>query len=59
VSELDVRLECRSGLIPEMSILFQAHGGGSAEQIDLGEDADDADHMITAEEGLRVAMARQ
>ena len=49
----------RSGLIPEMSILFQAHGGGSAEQIDLGEDADDADHMITAEEGLRVAMARQ
>jgi len=42
-----------------MSILFQAHGGGSAEQIDLGEDADDADHMITAEEGLRVAMARQ
>jgi arylsulfatase A-like enzyme len=28
-------------------------------QIDLGEDAADADHMITAEERLRVAMARQ
>ena len=28
-------------------------------QIDLGEDADDADHLITAEERYRVAMARQ
>jgi arylsulfatase A-like enzyme len=28
-------------------------------QIDLGEDADDADHLITHEERLRVAMARQ
>jgi arylsulfatase len=28
-------------------------------QIDLGEDAEDADHVITAEERLRVAMARQ
>jgi arylsulfatase A-like enzyme len=28
-------------------------------QIDLGEDAEDADHLITAEERLRVAMARQ
>jgi arylsulfatase A-like enzyme len=28
-------------------------------QIDLGEDAEDADHMITPEERLRVAMARQ
>jgi hypothetical protein len=28
-------------------------------QIDLGEDADDADHLITPEERLRVAMARQ
>ncbi len=28
-------------------------------QIDLGEDADDADHLISPEERLRVAMARQ
>jgi arylsulfatase len=28
-------------------------------QIDLGEDAKDADHLITPEERLRVAMARQ
>jgi len=28
-------------------------------QIDLGEDAEDADHLITAEERLSVAMARQ
>jgi arylsulfatase A-like enzyme len=28
-------------------------------QIDLGEDADDADHLITPDERLRVAMARQ
>jgi arylsulfatase len=28
-------------------------------QIDLGEDADDADHLITPQERLRVAMARQ
>ncbi len=28
-------------------------------QIDLGEDAKDADHLITTEERLRVAMARQ
>jgi hypothetical protein len=28
-------------------------------QIDLGEDAQDADHLITAEERLRVVMARQ
>ena len=28
-------------------------------QIDLGDDAQDADHLITPEERLRVAMARQ
>jgi hypothetical protein len=28
-------------------------------QIDLGEDAEDADHLITVEERMRVAMARQ
>jgi arylsulfatase len=28
-------------------------------QIDLGEDAEDADHLITPEERLRVAMSRQ
>jgi arylsulfatase len=28
-------------------------------QIDLGDDANDADHLITPEERLRVAMARQ
>jgi arylsulfatase A-like enzyme len=28
-------------------------------QIDLGHDAEDADHLITAEERLRIAMARQ
>ena len=28
-------------------------------QIDLGEDAEDADHLITPEERLRVVMARQ
>ena len=28
-------------------------------QIDLGEDAEDADHLIAPEERLRVAMARQ
>ena len=28
-------------------------------QIDLGEDAEDADHLITPEERYRVAMARQ
>jgi arylsulfatase A-like enzyme len=28
-------------------------------QIDLGEDAEDADHLITSDERLRVAMARQ
>ena len=28
-------------------------------QIDLGEDAEGADHLITPEERLRVAMARQ
>ena len=28
-------------------------------QLDLGEDAGDADHLITPEERLRVAMARQ
>jgi arylsulfatase len=28
-------------------------------QIDLGEDAEDADHLISAEERLRIAMARQ
>ena len=28
-------------------------------QIDLGEDAEDADHLITPEERLKVAMARQ
>jgi len=28
-------------------------------EIDLGEDADDADHLITPEERHRVAMARQ
>jgi arylsulfatase A-like enzyme len=28
-------------------------------QIDLGDDAEDSDHLITAEERLRVAMARQ
>ena len=28
-------------------------------EIDLGDDADDADHLITADERYRVAMARQ
>jgi arylsulfatase len=28
-------------------------------QLDLGEDSEDADHLITPEERLRVAMARQ
>jgi hypothetical protein len=28
-------------------------------QIDLGDDAGDVDHLITADERLRVAMARQ
>jgi hypothetical protein len=28
-------------------------------EIDLGEDAEDLDHLITAEERLRIAMARQ
>jgi hypothetical protein len=28
-------------------------------QIDLGDDAEDSDHLITGEERLRVAMARQ
>jgi hypothetical protein len=28
-------------------------------QIDLGDDAEDADHLITAEERLQVAMNRQ
>jgi len=28
-------------------------------QIDLGDDAQDADHLITAEERLSIAMARQ
>ena len=28
-------------------------------QLDLGEDAEDADHLITPEERLRIAMARQ
>ena len=28
-------------------------------QLDLGDDADDADHLITPEQRLRVAMARQ
>ena len=28
-------------------------------QIDLGEDAEDADHLISPQERLRVAMARQ
>ena len=28
-------------------------------QIDLGEDSEDADHLITPEERLRIAMARQ
>jgi hypothetical protein len=28
-------------------------------EIDLGEDAQDADHLITPEERLRIAMARQ
>ena len=28
-------------------------------QLDLGDDAEDADHLITPEERLRVAMARQ
>jgi arylsulfatase len=35
------------------------NGRGSWVQIDLGEDAEDADHLITPEERLRVAMARQ
>jgi hypothetical protein len=28
-------------------------------QLDVGEDAEDLDHLITPEERLRVAMARQ
>ena len=28
-------------------------------EIDLGDDAEDADHLITAEERLKIAMARQ
>jgi arylsulfatase len=28
-------------------------------QIDLGKDAEDADHYVSADERLRVAMARQ
>jgi arylsulfatase len=28
-------------------------------QLDLGDDAEDADHLITPEERLRVTMARQ
>ena len=28
-------------------------------QIDLGDDADDADHFLTAGERLKIAMARQ
>jgi arylsulfatase len=28
-------------------------------QIDLGEDAEDADHLISPEERLQIAMARQ
>jgi hypothetical protein len=28
-------------------------------EIDLGEDAEDADHLITPEERLQIAMARQ
>jgi arylsulfatase len=28
-------------------------------QLDLGEDAEDADHLITPEERMRVAMSRQ
>ncbi len=34
-------------------------GGVNWVQIDLGEDAEDADHLITPEERLRIAMARQ
>jgi arylsulfatase len=28
-------------------------------EIDLGEDAEDADHLITPDERLKIAMARQ
>jgi arylsulfatase len=28
-------------------------------QVDIGEDAADADHMVTAEERIRIAMAKQ
>ena len=42
---------------PRASALHRARCAGS--QIDLGEDAEDADHLITPEERLRIAMARQ
>ena len=41
---------------PESSVFT---GRVSWVQIDLGDDAEDADHLITPEERLRVAMARQ
>ena len=34
-------------------------GASSWVQIDIGEDAEDVDHLITPEERLRIAMARQ
>ena len=33
--------------------------GSAGSQLDIGDDANDADHLITAEERYRVAMARQ
>ena len=37
----------------------RVHRPGQWVQIDLGEDADDPDHLISAEERFRVAMNRQ
>ena len=44
-------------LEPRTSRVQRARCAGS--QIDLGEDAEDTDHLITADERLQIAMARQ
>lgn len=48
-------------LLDDMGFGASSAFGGPIEwvQIDLGDDAKDADHLISPEERLRVAMARQ
>ena len=59
MSGVSTHRDLRSTVSPDTAHTSRFNGKINPVQIDLGRDAEDADHVISPEERIRVAMARQ